>query len=171
MGELNTQKRKMEVIVKNLQTKISLQIPQIIKLIKAILKFKGIGKGCLSIVFVTNQHIKSINKKFLKRNHVTDVLAFGFNEVGSKKQIKGHPQTNRCNADIIISAEMALQNAKKFKTSLDDEIILYMIHGILHVLGFDDHDARDIKKIRREEQRIFEYLRSTVKKLELTNDS
>ena len=59
---------------------------------------------------------------------------------------------------IFISTETAARNARRFNTSLDDEVTLYLIHGILHLLGFDDHAPKDIARMRRKEQEILKIL-------------
>ncbi len=61
--------------------------------------------------------------------------------------------------DIIISTDAAIQNAKAFKTSINYEIVLYVIHGILHLLGFDDHKEEDIKKMRKREKFLLEKIK------------
>ena len=106
--------------------------------------------GDLSIVFVTDQRIKVLNKKYLKRECTTDVLSFDLREDPRKmKRVEG---------EIIISADSARKNAKTFGGSPQKEIILYVIHGILHLLGFDDHSPKDIQSMRREEQKILKAL-------------
>lgn len=56
--------------------------------------------------------------------------------------------------EVIISAQTAKRNAREFKTSTRDEIMLYVIHGILHLLGFDDHSSSGIKKMRAKEKEL-----------------
>ena len=97
------------------------------------------------IVFVTDSQIKSLNKKFLKRRYTTDVLAFDLSSKESparRKNIEG---------EIIISADTAIKNARIFQTSPHRELVLYIIHGILHLLGFDDHRPTDVKQMRKKE--------------------
>ena len=86
----------------------------------------------ISILFVTNSIIRQLNKKFLGRHYATDVLAF---ETG----------------DIVVSVDMAIENAKHFKTDLKRELVLYVIHGLLHLLGYDDHRPKDIALMRQKE--------------------
>ena len=108
--------------------------------------------GYLTFLFVTHQRLRALNRKFLNRNYATDVLAFagkGLYPLVPKKQLIG---------DIIISVDAAKENAKRFETSFEYEIVLYMIHGILHLLGFNDHNQRDIKRMRSEEKRLFKCL-------------
>ena len=155
MAVLNIQKRKMEIAVKNHQKKILLNCPQISKITKTILHREKVSQASLSIVFVTYQKIKALNKKFLKRSYATDVLAFDGRE-GKSKDLAG---------DIIISTDAAIKNTKIYETTLEREIIFYVIHGILHLLGFDDHKPSAIKKMRKKEQELLKYLGTKIKKV------
>ncbi|MBI5415774.1 MAG: rRNA maturation RNase YbeY, partial [Candidatus Omnitrophica bacterium] len=64
----------------------------------------------------------------------------------------------RVNGDIAICVDAAVRNAKSCDTSLAQELVLYVAHGILHLLGFDDHAPADIRAMRAKEQEILEYL-------------
>jgi rRNA maturation RNase YbeY len=80
----------------------------------------------LSIVFCDNEYIIEINKKFLKHDYYTDIITFDYSE---KNYISG---------DLLICTEIVKYNAKKFKVKFDDELNRVIIHGILHLLGFND---------------------------------
>jgi len=139
----------MEINLKNHQKKVRLNSPQILKITKIILKVQGIRQALLSIVFVSHQKIRALNKKFLNRDYGTDVLAFDLSEHGPSKR-----KSTSVTGDIIISTDAAIQNTKAFDVPLTQEITLYVIHGILHLCGYDDHKPRDIKKMRKREQEI-----------------
>ena len=95
----------------------------------------------LSIVFVGSQRMRAVNKKYLKHDYVTDVLTFGLGGgVG----------------EIIICPQIACANAKEHQTSTEKEIILYVIHGILHLAGYDDHSPKDILQMRSMENKLLE---------------
>ena len=151
----------LDIKLKDLQKKISLNFPQILKITKAILSHEGVRNADLSVVFVTHQRIRELNKKFLRRDHVTDVLAFAFDEVLS---IDGRTAKNKklfC-GEIIISTDAAVQNAKIYSTERSQEVVLYLIHGILHLLGFDDHKPQDIRKMRNKEQALLDFLGASI---------
>ncbi len=152
----------MEIIIKDLQVKVPLNPPQIRKITKTILRHEGIDNAVLSVVFVSYQRIKSLNKKYLARNHATDVLAFDLRDnVPSKPKSRQRPKI--LVGDIFISTDAALKNAQMYKTTLAQELSLYIIHGLLHLLGFDDHQVIEIKKIRKKEQEILLLLGAQVK--------
>jgi len=83
---------------------------------------------------------------------VTDVLAFDLSE---EPQIKGKHSVN---AEIIIAPSVALKNAAIYGTPPDRELILYVIHGILHLTGYNDHSVQDRARIRRREQELLSKL-------------
>jgi len=123
-------------------------------MVKTILRHEGIAAADLSFVFVTDRTIKALNKKYLQRNHATDVLAFDLStdELSSKKSKAS------LTGEIIISVEAAVKNAKLYHATLKAEITLYVIHGILHLLGYDDHSSSDIKRMRAKEQELLNLL-------------
>lgn len=140
-----------EIVIENLQKKISLKIPLIKKVVKIVLKQERVKNAVLSIVFVSSQKIRAMNIKYLGRAYVTDVLAFDLSdEKKDRESISG---------DIIISTDAVVQNSREFKTSEKHELMLYIIHGILHLLGYDDHTQKDIVKMRKRESELIEIVK------------
>ena len=135
----------MDISITNLQKRIPIKTARIIRVVRKILKAERVPAAQLSFVFVSNPKIRALNKKFLKRNSATDVLAFDFNK----------SKSDELNGEIIISTDQAIHNARLYKTSSQKELMLYVIHGILHLLGFDDHTSAEIKRLRRKEEELF----------------
>lgn len=102
---------------------------------------------------VTDRKIKALNKKFLNHNWSTDVLAFNLGDISSR----GHA-FQILEGEIILSTERAIQNAKRFKTSAHKEVLLYIIHGILHLLGYDDHALEGIRQMQKKEVELMNSL-------------
>ncbi|MFH1359545.1 MAG: rRNA maturation RNase YbeY [Candidatus Omnitrophota bacterium] len=141
----------VQVYFANHQTKIRLNPNRIQRTLRKILKKERVTHAHLSVVFVTDQKIKSLNKKFLKKNRPTDVLAFDLREPSQKSR-------KVMNGEIIISTDTAKRNASIFKTTIENELTLYVIHGILHLLGFDDHAPRAMNQMRAKEQEMLRQL-------------
>jgi probable rRNA maturation factor len=113
-------------------------------IINKILKALNIPAGfSLDILFLSDKAIKGINKKYLKTSSPTDVLVFDYANL---------------TADLAISLDTAQRNARIYKTSYKDEIILYLIHGILHLAGYDDVDPDKKKKMLKKQDEIFKNL-------------
>jgi probable rRNA maturation factor len=106
-----------------------------------------LGKRNLSIAFVTNAAIRKINRQFLKHDFATDVISFplGTDLVG----------------ELVISAEFAVGEARKRKIPVEEELLRYVAHGILHLLGYDDHDPADRERMwKRQERELARVLRT-----------
>ncbi len=88
------------------------------------LKFLGLDKAELSVVLTDDAGIKELNRKFRRINKPTDVLSFPQND----PSVLG---------DVVISVERAAHQAAKFKVSMGDELDRLLVHGILHLLGYD----------------------------------
>jgi probable rRNA maturation factor len=107
-------------------------------------EMEGYDGGEISIALVDNKKIKELNKKFRKKNEVTDVLSFPMDE-----EILG---------DIIISAERASSQSKDYGHSFKREICYLVTHGILHLLGYDHKTEGEKKEMRKKEERILKEL-------------
>jgi len=104
-----------------------------------ILSILGNRAGSICVLFTDDALIRRLNKRYRKRDKSTDVLAF---ETG----------------DIIISAETAARNSRGFGSTLADELKLYMIHGILHLSGYDDTTSPKKETMRIMEERVLKRL-------------
>lgn len=100
----------------------------------------GDSKKDLSFLFTTDKHIAGLNKTFLKKSGPTDVLSFPFHS----KEILG---------EIVISLDTAAQQAKKYGVGLHEQCLVLIIHGMLHLKGFD-HDTHKKEKVMREKEKI-----------------
>jgi len=106
-------------------------------------KFRNIE---LSLVLVSQGKIKKLNKKYLNKNRVTDVLAFGQIRKFSKflKDELG---------EIVISPQRVKKNAKKYKTTFRKELTRVFIHGVLHLLDYNhEKSVKENKKMEKKEQ-------------------
>ncbi len=129
----------MQITVKNYQKKVSVPRTKVLKAAKTALLKLGLQQRSLSIVFVGAGRMRTANRKYLNHDYVTDVLTFDLGEgVG----------------EIIICPQVACSNAAIYETSTVHELILYVVHGILHLAGYDDHRPEDQSKMRRMEQQL-----------------
>ena len=121
----------MAILITNRQASASLDISSLRRTVRRILKHLGREKDEISILLVEDREIRDINKTYLKRDRPTNVIAFSMQE-GPFRKI--HPQVL---GDVVISIETAARDAKKEGMALEDEILFLLIHGILHLLGYD----------------------------------
>ena len=83
------------------------------------------------------------HQRFLNDPSATDVMAFPYDD-------------DDCCGELLVNVEMALRRAPEFSHSPVHELLLYVVHGTLHLLGFDDHQPQDIEKMRAAEQNVLQ---------------
>lgn len=135
------------VNVFNCQNSIRLD-KKIIKLFtKRVLVFLKKSNYEVSLVFITKPKIKYINSQYRGVNKITDVISFGLykNKGCAKKRLLG---------DIFICPAVAKENSKVFKNTLKQELFLYIIHGILHLVGYTDYTKKDYRDMSKYQQEI-----------------
>lgn len=88
--------------------------------------------------------------KFLGCNAPTDVIAFNFNEPADSREII---------ADIAISTDTAIRNARNYKTTRSYELYLYVVHGVLHILGYKDNNKANSSVMQRKEEYLCQLIK------------
>ena len=135
--------KQLKIRIKSTQRKITINKKATTYLAKQVLKIKGIRDAELSILFVGKRRIRRLNKRYRKIDRVTDVLAFSMRE-GTGANL--HPQIL---GDVVICPEIAKESK---------EIHLYLIHGILHLLGCSDSNKKDRLLMEKEQNRLLKKL-------------
>jgi probable rRNA maturation factor len=107
----------------------------------AVLMGEGFRRAHISLAIVDDLAIHELNRRFLKHDRPTDVLSFVL------EQDNGFVE-----GEIIASAETAACVAKQFDWKPDDELLLYAIHGALHLAGYDDQSAAAKRTMRQRER-------------------
>ncbi len=102
--------------------------------------------GELSFIFTDDKNILDINRKYLNHDYYTDVITFDYT---SKDLISG---------DIFISVDTVRDNSLKFSQSFEQEIHRVIIHGVLHLLGFNDSTDQEKKQMRNLENKYLKIL-------------
>ena len=129
-------------------TKISKEFLK--KVAVGILKGEGKKDYYLSVALVGLSRIKKLNKKYLNRDYGTDVLAF--------PETDKFPGINNL-GEIIICLQMVKKNAKRINTSFKEELARVLIHGILHLLGYDHEKSDKGAKVMEKKENY--YLKKT----------
>ena len=99
----------------------------------------------LEFNFVGTETIVEINKTHLEHQHPTDIITFNYSD-----------ENNRFDAEIFISIPEAVENSKKYGVTADNELGRLIIHGILHLLGYDDTIASKKRKMKLIENELTE---------------
>lgn len=105
----------------------------------------------LPINFISSGHITVINRKYLKHNYSTDIITFNYSE-----------NTRNIDGEIFISVDDAEENSKKYKNSLAEEFLRLVIHGILHLVGYDDMNSKDYKIMKKYENELLNKYKITL---------
>lgn len=95
--------------------------------------------GDISIIFCSDNYILEVNMKYLQHDYFTDIITFDYCE------------GDRLSGDLFISIDSVRENAKLYKTEFNEELNRVMVHGILHLIGYDDHTQKDQKLMRTKE--------------------
>jgi probable rRNA maturation factor len=157
----------LKVLIQNNQ-KGKAGLKTISGLARAVLKDLGCRDNAeLSILLTDNDGIQRLNKKYLKKDKPTDVLSFPMYEKDGKrgvggrgwKKISPHPTSHIPHpiilGDVVISVETAKAQIKENGVTLDQELARLLIHGILHLLGFDHaKNSKEARRMRKEEERL-----------------
>ena len=135
----------MDISISNLQNKLPIPKVKIRNLVLKIIRKEKLKliTGYINICFTDNSAIKKLNAKFLKTRSSTDVIAFNLSDKDTKRIIL---------ADIAISTDSAIKNARRFKTTPGYELLLYVAHGVLHILGFNDRTRAETQLMRKKEK-------------------
>jgi rRNA maturation RNase YbeY len=134
-------------VIKNLSinssTKITLNKVNFHKIVHLLKKEMFFNVDSLNINVVNSEYIFELNSKYLNHNYTTDIITFNYSE-----------HKDRLDGEIFISLHEAIFNSKKYKMNLDNEILRLIIHGVLHLLGFDDLNASDKKVMKSHENKF-----------------
>lgn len=99
------------------------------------------GKSCgeLNFIFCSDDYLLSINQTHLNHDTFTDIITFNYVE------------NDVISGDIFISVDRVKENARNFKVSFSEELNRVIIHGVLHLIGYDDKTPSDAQEIRQKE--------------------
>lgn len=158
---------KLSVEVINRQRKIRVSLKKVISRIKKILLFlyetknenllEITGKNptlqSISVIFVGEKKIKELNFKYRGKNSTTDILSFPY--------LEKEPSGNLFLGEIIINLAKVLSQAKQYNVTGWQELDRILVHGILHLIGYD-HEASTshAKKMYKLQEKILKYLQS-----------
>lgn len=107
--------------------------------IKQVAEIKGKRVGTIAYIFCSDDKILEINKQYLNHDYYTDIITFDYTE------------GNEISGDIFVSLDTVKSNSQKFNTQYEEELCRVLIHGILHLCGFDDETPEE-KALMREKE-------------------
>lgn len=95
--------------------------------------------GDVAVIFCSDNYILDVNIKYLQHDYYTDIITFDYCE------------GERLSGDLFISVDSVRENASFYGTEFADELNRVIVHGLLHLIGYDDHTEEDIAQMRAKE--------------------
>jgi rRNA maturation RNase YbeY len=163
------------VVLQNRQRAVAIDRAWLGRTAAAVLAAARAGAAELSLVLVSDRRMRALNRRYRKKDRPTDVLAFPIQRAsltltlslqGRGKKIVPRPRFGGEGAgegekppmllgDVVISMETAKRQASEFGHSLRDEVARLLVHGVLHLLGYDhERSERDASVMARRERAI-----------------
>ncbi|MDD2702946.1 MAG: rRNA maturation RNase YbeY [Candidatus Omnitrophica bacterium] len=134
----------MKISVRNRQNILRINVLFIKRLVRYVLKEEQAAeKGEISLCVTDDPGIRRLNKAYLGKDCPTDVLSFDLSD-----------EKAGLYADIIVSTETACAYSRKFRTDPAYELHLYLVHGILHILGYDDRTKKERDRMHKRELQL-----------------
>lgn len=95
--------------------------------------------GAVSVIFCSDNYLLDINKKYLNHDYFTDIITFDYCE------------DDLISGDLFISIDSVKDNSEFYKSCFEDELNRVIVHGVLHLIGYDDHTESDVAVMRSKE--------------------
>jgi len=138
----------MRIEIINCQKIKTINLKALRRDLSKIFKLLDISSKKTTLLFCDNQFIKKLNKRYFGRISPTDVIAFPLADEFEPEYL----------GDIVVSVEKAVEKAKSFNVTWQKELFLYVVHGILHLLGYEDTTDAKRKKMLKTQKEIMEKL-------------
>ena len=95
--------------------------------------------GAVSVIFCSDNYLLDVNKKYLNHDYFTDIITFDYCE------------GDLISGDLFISIDSVKDNSEFYKSCFEDELNRVIVHGVLHLIGYDDHTESDVAMMRSKE--------------------
>jgi probable rRNA maturation factor len=162
----------MSVFVSDEQSAIAVDLPRVLRLARLALDEERVPDDAeLSLIFVDEEAITDLNRRFLEGSGATDVLAFPIDEeivpAGRRPDEGGRGPGSPPDAeeppvilgDVVVCPTVAARQAPDHQATLDEELALLVVHGILHLLNYDHAEEGDAQTMQRRERELLERFR------------
>jgi probable rRNA maturation factor len=135
---------EIEVQISNTQDHLRVDREELARLVRRVLDREGHRRGSISIALVDEATIHALNRTHLGHDWPTDVISFPLSD----------PDDPDWAAELVVSAEMARTTAREIGVEPSHELALYIVHGLLHLCGYDDTVESDARRMRRREEEL-----------------
>ncbi len=138
----------IKVTLANPQEIVVVEKARMRQIVRTVLEGEDENDAEISLAFVDNPTIHTLNNRYLKHDEPTDVLSFPLSDPGARK-LQG---------ELVIGAEVAKEQATERGHDVGAELALYVIHGLLHLCGYDDHEQKDADLMSERERHYLRLL-------------
>lgn len=112
--------------------------------LKAVSEEEGRRPGQISVIFCSDTYLLEINRKYLGHDYYTDIITFDYSE------------GDTISGDLFISVDTVRSNAEYYSADFKDELDRVIVHGVLHLIGYDDHTDEQTAEMRARENHYLE---------------
>jgi probable rRNA maturation factor len=141
-----------KIEITDLQDHVRLDKKTLLQVIRRVIKEEGRSAKSLSIVLTDNRHIRDLNREYLGHDTFTDVISFPLEDL----DWPGGQLGGGLNGEIIASAELAHQQAAAVNGDPRAELMLYLVHGLLHLMGYDDRTPDEARHMHAREDALLD---------------
>lgn len=146
----------MSVLVKSHVQSVQVNKPLVARLASNILSAVGELSSELDLTFIGDRRMRRLNRLYRDTDQTTDVLAFAARDVRIPRAVRLTPWSL---GDVVIALPTAVRQARRENRSLNDEIAALLVHGILHLCGYDhERNKREARRMHRRERTILRRL-------------
>ncbi|MCH9654435.1 MAG: rRNA maturation RNase YbeY [Planctomycetes bacterium] len=145
--------------IQNSQSHLSIDEALLQETVCFLLQSENVVRADISLAIIDNATIRKLNQQYLDHDYNTDVLSFLLEcQSDLEKQVpelRGAGKT--IEGEVLVSAEMASDMSENYDWSAENELLLYVVHGVLHLCGYDDLTAEELNLMRTKEQQFFDH--------------
>jgi len=141
----------LEIVLRNRQRAARVDARLLRRIVRSLLENNlDVTSGALGVHLVEDRRMTELNEKHLRHGGTTDVITFNY--------LDGNDQGTSVAGDVFICVPEALRQASRFRDPWQSELVRYIVHGILHLRGYDDQTPAARRKMKREETRLLKDL-------------
>ena len=130
-----------KINIEDVKTKITKKKLKLKSLAKAVLTEEGVAQSEINIIFVDDSYIIKLNQEFLNKNETTDVISFNLEESDS----------DFLEGEVYANADQIKRQAEEYEVTFQNELHRIVIHGVLHLIGYNDHTPLEKKNMTEKE--------------------
>ena len=143
---MRTSAGTIKIRIVNIYRRLDFNAARLRKMLRALCERFAVRRADISIVIVNDTQIKKVNKEFLGRSYITDVISFDLSDENGDGRV----------FELVINAQEARRQAKSRGHSDEAELALYVVHGFLHDVGFDDAKQSEAARMHTMEDEILD---------------